>query len=170
MLIDMLVCMLVPVLIRYLLLGDFASLLQRLVFPLEGVLWRKPYVRVIEYVDGGNHRLRRMPLEDMQSVIENTDWNNILQKAIRLYIAEKYSINDLNMETNLVSMKKIQTEQKNNEFGVRASTFSGSYQQLTSFAVHMLPKKGQWTLIDRERDISFKQVVNEQQLGSEQNS
>jgi len=169
MMVDMLVCMLVPVAIRFLLVGDFTSILGRWNLPFTNIFSSRRYVRVIEYIDGGNTRMRYNPsLEDAHTAIENTDRNNILQKAIRLYMCSYYDIDDSEMETNLVSTKKIKLEEKNDQYG-RRQVFGGSYTQLLAFAVHNLPQRGKWTLVDKEKCIWFMQTVNEQQVGSEVN-
>ncbi|CAK0818914.1 unnamed protein product, partial [Prorocentrum cordatum] len=90
--------------------------------------------------------------------------NNILQKAIRLYMAERYGLDSLELETNLVPARKIKMETKKDVYGER-STFSGSYNQLRAFEVQWMPKKGMWLLVDKERQIWFMQTTNEQQVG-----
>jgi len=100
--------------------------------------------------------------------MENTDRNNLLHKAIRLYIADKYGPTGYEMEANLVPTKKVKMETTRDIYGER-STFSGSYQQLLSFAVQMLPKKGNWILVDKARSVWFMQTLNEQQIGTDNN-
>lgn len=168
MILDMLVCMLVPMLIRSLLLGDYSSWIDRFFAPFQGIFWQRPYIRTIEYVEGGNLRARFNILDNQQAQMENTDRNNLLHKAIRLYISEKYGPVGHEMEANLVPTKKVKMETTKDMYGER-STFSGSYQQLLSFAVQMLPKRGEWILVDRERSVFFMQTFNEQQVGTDNN-
>jgi len=94
---EMLVVLLIPIVVRSLLLGDWwASLWAKTSGMLDSgfFFWRSSYIRVIEYVEGGNTRMRFSPYDDQQNVIETTDRNNLLQKAIRLFMLEKYTLND----------------------------------------------------------------------------
>merc|ERR1719188_2080243 len=133
--------------------------------PLWWLVCPRAYIRTIEYTEGGNTRVRLNLLEDAQSMIESTDRNNILQKAIRLYMAEKYGLDSAELETNLVPARKIEMKKQKDPYGGERTMFSGSYQQLQAFQVQVIPKKGQWVLVDKPRRIWFMQVVNEQQVG-----
>jgi len=117
-----------------------------------GWISRRSYTRVIDYVEGGNTRY----FLDSYA-IENTDRNNLLQKAIRLFIANKYQIQAEEMETNLVPQQKVNLEVTSDIYG-RREAFNGSYQQLLAFGVNSLPQKGRWTLVDREEKIWFLQT------------
>jgi len=147
---DMLICLVLPMMLRRLLNTEANP--RSLLAPLLSWISRRSYTRVIEYVEGGNTRY----FMDSYS-IENTDRNNLLQKAIRLFIANTYQIQSEEMETNLVPQQKLNLEVTSDIYG-RREAFNGSYQQLLSFGVNSLPQKGRWTLIDREEKIWFLQT------------
>ncbi|KAF4676107.1 hypothetical protein FOL47_006715 [Perkinsus chesapeaki] len=108
------------------------------------------YIRQISFLEGQNLSVTG----DDASVLDTTQRNNILQKALRLYIEENYSIGANNMEVFLVPNKTVKLEK--DRYG-DPCLFSASAQQLQSYEVTRLPGKGHWVLVDEERDIWFKQ-------------
>jgi len=152
---DMLICLLVPVLLKMLLTKDVNGLIDKVISQFARLARLKGVEQIIEYTETP----KRMNIFDNQS-IENTDRNYLLQKAIRLYI----HMNGLNIqgdkEVSLVPHKSVELEEQGNSMFGRMKVFSGSYQQLDSFAMSRLPVKGTWTLIDRDNGIYIMVQVN----------
>eukprot|EP00931_Biecheleriopsis_adriatica_P004025 TRINITY_DN10575_c0_g1_i1.p1 TRINITY_DN10575_c0_g1~~TRINITY_DN10575_c0_g1_i1.p1 ORF type:complete len:604 (-),score=135.72 TRINITY_DN10575_c0_g1_i1:28-1689(-) len=147
----MLLCLVVPMLIRLLLQQNWSSQLKDWLQPLlELTPWGTVSIRTIEYTTQTGRR-SIFTAEDLDS----TDRNNVLQKAIRLYMNQTLNVNTSKMESNLVPCKRIETE-KEDYMGISRSVFSGSYKQLRGFIVAKLPQKSTWTLVDPKHGISFR--------------
>ncbi|EER05664.1 bcs1 aaa-type ATPase, putative [Perkinsus marinus ATCC 50983] len=108
------------------------------------------FIREISFLEGQNLDTDN----DDSSVLDTTQRNNILQKALRLYIEEKYHLGGNNMEVFLVAHRTIKLEK--DRYG-DAVMFTGNAQQLQSYEVTRLPSKGHWVLVDEVEDIWFKQ-------------
>lgn len=147
---DMLVSVMLPMLLRRLLNLEKGP--RALLASFVSWISRRSYMRTICYTEGGNTR----HFLDRHS-IENTDRNNLLQKAIRLFIANEYELDCEDMETNLVPQSKVKLEVQEDIFGPIAA-FTGSYNQLLSFGVNSIPQKGRWTLVDKEQNVWFLQM------------
>lgn len=152
---DALLCIVLPLLLRHLLLGDPRKLLGRLRALLLEATWRRPCVRTIEYTEGGN---LRPVINNDPMALDNTDRNNLLQRAIRLYIGEHYSLQTEELDTSLVPLRKVSVEESKAPGGVKRRVFSGSYEQLLSFGVRAMPRFGLWTEVDSGRQIWFMQT------------
>ncbi|KAF4659263.1 hypothetical protein FOL46_006648 [Perkinsus olseni] len=107
-------------------------------------------VREISFLEGQNLDTN----SDDSSVLDTTQRNNILQKALRLYMEETYRVGANNMEVFLVPNRTIKLEK--DRYG-DACMFTGNAQQLQSYEVTRLPSKGYWILIDEAEDLWFKQ-------------
>merc|ERR1719253_709966 len=146
---DVLVCMLVPIFLRvlakYLPVGFFR--IEELVHLVKS-LFRRSHLRHIEYVDGGQMKFH--PLFGHMGDPDSTDRNNILQKAVRLYIAHKYRLVHKQMEMTLVPGTK------------RMKGFSGTFDQLNSFALSAFPQRGDWVTVDKDLGIEFMQTVHKE--------
>lgn len=146
---DVFLCMLIPVFLRVLgkyLPGTVAFFrLDELLGLLKSIV-RRGHIRHIEYVEGG--KMRFHPLFGDMGDPDSTDRNNILQKAIRLYIAHKYRLVHHQMEMTLVPGTKRVNK-----------GFSGTFAQLQSFALSAFPQRGDWVTVDKELGIDFMQTV-----------
>merc|ERR1719433_1330457 len=125
----------------------------------DAITGTKTYCRCIVYEDRGN---------DYQSklAMETSEKNNILQKAVKLYIQETCNLSIGNAEVYLLPSKRVKLE--NDEYGDPCE-FSGSYKQLLSYGVMRLPKKEHWTVIDESKpELSFRQTVHSTDEGEGQ--
>lgn len=121
--------------------------------------WRNPSccTRTIVYKTGDN-----MYLQNSSSDIEesSTERNNILQKAIRVFIdknKDKLSIEDAELYMFQASgsphvRKGISRNMRDADAGVK---------QLMRYKINKGPKKNRWLLVDSDKQIEFRYLVDE---------
>ena len=93
----------------------------------------KTYIRRIEYEDRGARFV-----SDERTALDTSARNNILQKAIKLYMQERCTLDIDDAEVYLIPQKEVKLEK--DQYG-DACLFSGSYKQLLAYGVNKLPKK-----------------------------
>uniref|UniRef100_A0A0G4G760 AAA+ ATPase domain-containing protein n=1 Tax=Chromera velia CCMP2878 TaxID=1169474 RepID=A0A0G4G760_9ALVE len=156
------ICMLIPLIIQVVFRGNQSeaifAFLKKYFKPLGN-----SYVRTISYQTGGRYRWYWGGGNNDDET--GADRNNILQKAIRLYIQETLKPNFTSAECSLVQMKSMAQETDN--WG--DSRFSGSAKQLAAYVVNRLPAEDTWVLIDKKRHIWFKQYMDSQEEGGGNN-
>jgi chaperone BCS1 len=162
-LLDLLLCMVIPIVIGALAKG--LPMINGLSLP-SGWRWKfwiPLHLRSIEYVEGGSMRQNYLAQAlGLETDLGCTDRNNLLQKAIRLYLASKYAVDSKNMEVTLTPGWKSGAgpEGQKSEGGLssrRSPNFTGSYSQLESFVISAFPRKGEWVVVDEEKGIEFMQ-------------
>jgi len=171
-LLDLLLCAIVPILIGALSKG--LPMVGGLSLPTRGWRWRfwiPMHVRSIEYVEGGSMRQNYLAQAlGLETDLGCTDRNNLLQKAIRLYLANHYAIDSSNMEVTLTPGWKSATAEGQKP-GERRQNFTGSYSQLESFVVSAFPRKGEWVMVDEAKGIEFmQQKLEEEKKDAQGNS
>ncbi|OLQ03063.1 hypothetical protein AK812_SmicGene14005 [Symbiodinium microadriaticum] len=144
---DVLICMLIPVLFSFL-LGQNTSdplstkFIDSARYVYDFITGTKTYIRRIEYEDTGN---------------------NILQKAIKIYLQEKCSLEIDDAEVFLLPQKEIKLEK--DQYG-DVCLFSGSYKQLLAYSVNRLPKKDHWIAVDDAHpSLYFRQSLDVSEEG-----
>jgi len=159
-LLDLLLCLVVPIVIGALSKG--LPLINGLCLP-SGWRWRfwiPMHIRSIEYVEGGSMRQNYLAqMLGLETDLGCTDRNNLLQKAIRLYLANSYKVDSSSMEVTLTpGWKSSQGPEggKSSE-SRRGGGFTGSYSQLESFVISAFPRKGEWVTVDEAKGIEFMQ-------------
>eukprot|EP00435_Cladocopium_sp_Y103_P034330 s98_g8.t2 len=174
---DVMVCMLIPVVLS-LFMGNSNSdpmstkIKDSARFLYDFVTGTKTYIRRVEYEDRG---VRFMGGDD-RTALETSARNNILQKAIKLYMQEKCTLDIDDAEVYLIPQK----EAGNLHLGASANVklekdqygdncvFSGSYKQLMAYSVNRLPRKDHWIPIcASDPPLHFRQSleVNEEGEG-----
>jgi len=146
-------------LIRLLLQHNWSQQLKGLLDVRELLPWGAVSIRSIEFTEREGRRYA-FSSEDLDS----TDRNNVLQKAIRLYLNQVLEVSTAKMESNLVPCKSVQ-EQKEDYLGISRRVFNGSYKQLQSFVVAKLPQKATWTLVDPKHGIFLRHFDKVEQNG-----
>jgi len=161
-LLDLLLCAIVPILIGALSKG--LPMVGGLSLPTRGWRWRfwiPMHVRSIEYVEGGSMRQNYLAQAlGLETDLGCTDRNNLLQKAIRLYLANSYAMDASQMEVTLTPGWKsgASPEGAQSRPGEgRRPNFTGSYSQLESFVISAFPRKGEWVVVDEAKGIEFMQ-------------
>lgn len=162
---DVMVCMLIPVILS-LFMGNSNSdpmstkIKDSARFLYDFVTGTKTYIRRVEYEDRG---LRYMG--DDRTALDTSARNNILQKAIKLYMQEKCTLDIDDAEVYLIPQKEIKLEK--DQYGDNC-VFSGSYKQLMAYSVNRLPRKDHWIPIcPSDPPLHFRQSleVNEEGEG-----
>lgn len=168
MIVDMLICMFIPLLIRLLMQQSFSGKISDW---LDRLLAHSPWGTCIRSITYERNTGGRYSLLSRGDDLENTDRNNILQKAIRLYLNQELQIQTDKMESNLIPCKRVKDE-KEDLMGCKRTVFSGSYQQLRSFIVGKLPQKSVWALVDATDSIYFRHFehVDQSPSAKEENS
>lgn len=93
----------------------------------------KTYIRRVEYEDRGFRFV-----SDDRTALDTSARNNILQKAIKLYMQERCTPDIDDAEVYLIPQKEVKLEK--DHYG-DVCIFSGSYKQLLAYGVNKLPKK-----------------------------
>ncbi|CAD7952857.1 unnamed protein product [Amoebophrya sp. A25] len=149
---DMLICMLIPVVLGWISSVD----LKKLVRLFQDYFVRKPdtHVRSIEFVEGRRRRSFHLVGDGGNS--ENEDRNHILQKAISLYMQERYpAFRQEDMECNLIKFQQIEVKRGAAARGyyerrmeMEEQMRANNFQQLKSFRVQLLPAKETWAEVE----------------------
>eukprot|EP00041_Stephanoeca_diplocostata_P018672 m.392766 g.392766 ORF g.392766 m.392766 type:complete len:799 (-) comp21085_c0_seq1:478-2874(-) len=160
MILDVIICMLIPMIVRTIFNSDWPDKINA---------WIKEYITgeknyflrsiVYETKSGGGYYYGQ------NNDLDSKDRNNLLQKAIRLYLSEKCEFTTENGEVFLIPSKKIKLEA--DRWGDECR-FSGSYQQLMSYRVTLLPAKTEWIEIVND-GIWFRSLTNDSEEGSGDN-
>lgn len=163
---DVLVCMIIPVLFGFVMKGGHSDSMSDRIAAFfralsDWITGTETYIRYISFEDRGNNYMG-----DDRSALDTTARNNILQKALKLYLQETCSLKIHEAELNLLPQKSIKLE--NNQYG-DACVFSGSYKQLLCYRVTSLPKKDHWVIVDHaDPQISFRQCLELDEEGEGQ--
>lgn len=109
MILDMCIAVLIPVIMRQILSFDIQGFFYTVYFWFYDPSTRLfKHTRYVDYVEGDPSSSRRYYSDDSIDQ-DNVDRNNILQKAVRLYVAEHYpGLCNKNMMVNLVPFKKVE--------------------------------------------------------------
>ena len=174
---DTIVVMLIPVVMRGILALDVRALFAFIpAFFGKFLKGRVEHIRRIEFVEA--KRANIWDFYGNAGALENINRNDVLQRAIRLYIGEKYPELKENMMTVRlvpdVSAKKKAKNQKSkgnnsprsddgdnhDNFYKRAEELMGSnYKQLSQYKVSMLPMEDAW--FELETDLYFMHTSDE---------
>lgn len=126
--------------------------------------WENPsyYTRTIVYKSGDNMNIQRASSGYGTQEIEesSTERNNILQKAIRLYInrsKDKLDIKDA--ELYMLQSSVAPELRKGRSRNMRDT--DASLKKLMSYQITKGPKANRWLLIDSDRQIEFRYLVDE---------
>lgn len=136
MILDVLICMAVPTLVRLVMEVHYKQILlaiYQLFFPEKKLEW---HIRLIKTVQ--NPSTYAAPGAERENLDVN-DKNMILQKAIRLYIQTMYQNDSRVQDVFLVPAKTVRMESMRTSYGGLVEGFTGSHVQLASYEVTMLP-------------------------------
>jgi len=95
--------------------------------------------------------------------------NNLLQRAIRLYIGSKSAMKARRMEVALIPAKRaaLANGRDSDRHEGRAP---GTVEQLDGFCVSAFPRRGEWVCVDEETNVHFMQQQYQDSSGKENNT
>ena len=139
---DLAVCMLVPAVMQFILQpsGDdpwYSRVFRDTKDFYDYLRGREEYERLIKWTNENRYRYGR-------SAIDSTEKNNILQKALRLYISEMKQVKIESAEVFLFPVRAVKYETES----YYDYSFAGSYKQLDSLDVTYLPQVNHWVIVD----------------------
>ena len=139
---DLAVCMLVPAVMQFILQpsGDdpwYSRVFRDTKNFYDYLRGREEYERLIKWTNENRYRYGR-------SAIDSTEKNNILQKALRLYISEMKQVKIESAEVFLFPVRAVKYETES----YYDYSFAGSYKQLDSLDVTYLPQVNHWVIVD----------------------
>mmetsp|Transcript_9528 Transcript_9528/g.24555 ORF Transcript_9528/g.24555 Transcript_9528/m.24555 type:complete len:748 (+) Transcript_9528:52-2295(+) len=159
MIFDVLICMLIPIVIRSVFGSNVPNQISQYISDwVSGK--RNFFVRSIafETKSGGGYYYNQS--DDLDS----KERNNLLQKAMRLFLSEECNLSTRNGDIFLIPSKKVNLEK--DRWGDECR-FSGSYQQLMSYTVTMLPAQNVWVQVQGKDDgkpkVWFRSFGNERE-------
>ena len=173
---DMMVCMTIPMVLRAVLNVDwskhcstlFMTVACWLGFDVHGDVEER-HIRTIEF-RASTGPVYRDPNHSMsqEAAEEFRDRNNVLQRAIKMYIREMYPASKLvteayvkDFEVKLVPVQAVKMESKRDMYGGMTQSFSGSFQQLQAFGLNRMVRKKTWVKLERNLDFWWAdEVVN----------
>eukprot|EP00928_Gymnodinium_smaydae_P080286 TRINITY_DN6400_c1_g1_i2.p1 TRINITY_DN6400_c1_g1~~TRINITY_DN6400_c1_g1_i2.p1 ORF type:complete len:612 (-),score=88.05 TRINITY_DN6400_c1_g1_i2:1675-3510(-) len=149
---NLLLCCLVPILV-----SQLPALMKKAEQCVSRLTWieSKSYIRTIVFNAGDNMGAQA---EEM-----STERNNILQKALRLYINER----QLDIKDAEIFMLRPQGRESSDpySFSLRRTRnlgdVSASLKQLMAYEVVRGPKESRWIRVDTERNIDFRYYTSE---------
>lgn len=158
--VDTMVCFLIPVIIGWI-TRNGQTLSNSILSWLNKVedINKDAYIRTIEHVEMRTSWGSRISGEDEK--------NNILQKAITLYLADQdvdYRKCDLNLTAikgrkyRYNSKKTSESDNESDDDEPEEDTYGNTATQLKAYRIHRMPPPGQW--VEVEDDIRFRQSVD----------